>query len=325
MKTVVFGASGFIGSHVVEQLLEAGHKVIAVVRASSHTAFLESAGAEVVRAEYTQPETLVSLLKGIEVVYNCTAHPRMHEKRERLQQVEVELTRKLIEAAAQAGVRRFIQLSTIFVYDFDRSEPIDETYPVKPKYTFQQVCMERELVVLQEGKRLGLETFILRPASTIGRRDRASFFSAFYTAHLKNKYPIIGSGEVPVSFIDTRDIGRAMEWLGRLPLQAGDDGVYLVKGFDTSWLGLKSYMDQRLKSKAGVQRLPAGLAYLIGVIMEKLTPRWGNPMLTPLLVKSLTVPRIWNDGKIRNAGFLPKYSLEEAVEDALDDLQNAAL
>ncbi|WP_173275353.1 hypothetical protein [Paenibacillus sp. NEAU-GSW1] len=45
---------------------------------------------------------------------------------------------------------------------------------------------------------------------------------------------MIGSGEVPVSFIDTRDIGRAMEWLGHYELKPSEDGIYLVKGFDTT-------------------------------------------------------------------------------------------
>jgi len=325
LKTVLFGGTGFIGSHVAEQLLAAGHEVKAAVRATSDSRFLQSIGAEVVPVNFADSESLVAVMQGSEVVYNCTAHPRIHETLERLQQVEVELTRTLVRAAAQAGVKRLVQLSTILVYDFNSSERLNEKSPSSPRYTFQQVCLQRERIVLEEGKRLGLETYILRPPSAIGRRDRASHFSALYRAHKQNKYPMIGSGEAAVSFIDTRDIGRAMEWLGRIESRADDDGIYLAKGFDTTWLGLKQYLDKRLDFNAKIQRVPAGLAHMLAIIMEKFTPYSSNPMLVPLSVKFSTTPRLADDGKIRNTGFVPKYSLEETVEDALKFFQEEGL
>jgi dihydroflavonol-4-reductase len=321
MKAVVLGGTGFIGSHVVEQLLAAGLEVKAAVRTTGNSEFLEEKGAEVVHVNFTESHSLIELMTGSDIVYNCTAHPKMHEKRERLEQVELGLTRTLIQAAAQAGVGRFIQLSTIVVYDFENPGPINEKYPTCPKYTFQQVCLERERVVQEEGRRLGIETYILRPASTIGQRDKASFFSSFYRAHVKNKYPMIGSGEVPISLIDTRDIGRAMVWLGDMQYKLDDDGIYLAKGFDTTWIELKQHLDQSLNRTSKMQQIPVGLANMLAPFLEKVTPYSGEPILTPLLVKSLTVPRIWDDSKIRNTGFEPIYSMDDAVCNALEYLK----
>jgi nucleoside-diphosphate-sugar epimerase len=112
-----------------------------------------------------------------------------------------------------------------------------------------------------------------------------------------------------------------MVWLGRMQPKVGDDGIYLVKGFDTSWIGLKQHLDQRLNRTAKMQQIPVWLANMLAPILEKATPYSGEPMLTPMLVKSLTVPRIWDDSKIRNTGFEPLYSLEEAVRDALEFFQ----
>lgn len=62
--------------------------------------------------------------------------------------------------------------------------------------------------MLQESLHL---TIMLRPASTIGVRHKSSFFARLYATHTSGQYP---NGTVKVSLVDTRDIGRAMAWLG---------------------------------------------------------------------------------------------------------------
>ncbi|WP_088833173.1 NAD-dependent epimerase/dehydratase family protein [Paenibacillus tyrfis] len=310
MKAVVFGGSGFIGSHTVEQLVLAGHRVTAAVREQSDTAFLDSLGVNVVRVDFSDPSSIAAAIRGHGIVYNCTADAKLHTVIDTEAEVEVKLTRRLIEVAASQGAERFIQLSTIVMYDFRTGDPIDESYVTVPEYPIQALAVKREEVVQQAGRETGIGTILLRPASTIGVRDLSSFFSRLYRAHAHDQYPIIGDGSGRVSLIDTRDIGRAMVWLGTLDRNGQADDAYLLKGFDTTWGGLKAEIDRAAGKAAATVRIPE----------SPTEEQLAQLRLTPFAIKSFTVNRLWNDSKIRRQGFAPRYSLTDAVDAAVRDL-----
>jgi dihydroflavonol-4-reductase len=310
MKAIVFGSTGFIGSHVVEQLHLAGHQVTAVVRETSDTSFLQWLGVNVVPIDFSHPHAIGNVINGHDVVYNCTASATLQSPNPLDEEVEIKLTRKLVEAAASHGATRFIQLSTVVIYDFRSNEPIDESYQSEPEYPIQRVGIERERVVEEAGRQTGITTIVLRPASTIGVRDKKSFFARMFTAHAHDHYPMIGHGAAKVSLVDTRDIGRAMVWLGTYRKPDHDNGVYLLKGFDTTWHHLKQEIDRATGRISKTIDLPKDLS---DEEMRRL-------QLSPFAVKTLTVNRLWNDQKIRALGFNTKYSLTEAVDAAVNDL-----
>ncbi|MBN6187551.1 NAD(P)-dependent oxidoreductase [Aneurinibacillus sp. BA2021] len=204
--------------------------------------------------------------------------------------------------ALARGIPRFIQLSTIVLYDFKSGEPMDETYRSQPEYPIQQISMEREKAVEEAGKEYGMETIMLRPASTIGLRDKKSFFSRLYTAHVNNQFPLAEHGDTRVSLVDARDVGRAMEWLGTYEKPKDDNGIYVLKGFDTTWYDVKKEMD----------RVTGRQARTVPVSADEQS----------MMVKNLTVHRVWDDKKIRKLGFHTKYGLSEAVEASIGDLIN---
>lgn len=302
MKAIVFGGTGFIGSHVVEQLHLAGHQVTASVRDTSNTTFLESLGVNIVKTDFSNSGAIGKAMEGHEVVYNCTADANLYTENSLDAPVEIELTKKLIEIASLHGISRFIQLSTIVIYDFKSNKPIDESYISYPEYKIQEITLEREKVIKEVGRKTGIETVILRPASTIGNRDTKSFFSRLFTAYINDQFPMVGNGDTKVSLIDTRDIGRAMEWLGTYKKTKDDNGVYLLKGFDTTWYRLKQEIERATGRDTKVVQLPT-------------TDQ-------TIMVKNFTVNRIWNDQKIKSLGFKTKYSLIDAVESSVNELLN---
>jgi nucleoside-diphosphate-sugar epimerase len=320
MKAIVFGATGFIGSHVVEQLVLAGHDVTAVVRPTSKTAFLQSLNIPVLTADFSDTDQLARRIQGHHVVYNCTANVKFHLSMEDHRAVEVHLTRRLVEAAARAGARRFVQLSTIKAYGCDLpAKPVDESYPCKPEFQFEKVSLEREEVVREAAARAGLDYAILRPSGTIGSRD-TSFFSFLYKAHRGGSFPMIGDGTARMSLVDTRDIGRAMVWLGEASGASRD--VFLLRAFEASWIDLKEAIDRVRGVTAKVRRLPPGLAMGIARFLEWVTPYGGNPWLTRLAVRSMTANALFDDTKIRRAGFATVHnSLDETLSNAIVDIE----
>src|SRR5271156_2663236 len=70
---VITGATGLLGSHVAEQLVERGERVRALVRPTSDTSFLRTLGVELVEGDLSQPDTLPRAVDEADVVYHCAA------------------------------------------------------------------------------------------------------------------------------------------------------------------------------------------------------------------------------------------------------------
>ncbi|WP_336129873.1 NAD-dependent epimerase/dehydratase family protein [Priestia megaterium] len=305
VKAIVFGGTGFIGSHTVERLRLKGHEVTAVVRQTSDTSFLDSLGVRVVKVDFSKTESLGEIIKGHQTVYNCTADANLSTKVNLEAPVEIGLTRELLKQGALNGVERFIQLSSIVVYDFRTNKPITESYDIRPEYPIQELLLKREEIVQEIGKETDMVTIILRPASAIGPRDKASFFSRLLKNHVDNKFPFLKNGQTIVSLVDTRDIGRAMEWLGTYKMFTKKQNMFLLKGFDTTWGSLKAAIDEARGTVANVHDLSK--------IVEE------NTSMSYAL-STFSTNRIWDDEKIRSLGFKTKYSQTESVQYAVRDL-----
>jgi nucleoside-diphosphate-sugar epimerase len=318
MKTVVFGATGFIGSYVAEQLKLAGHEVAAVVRPGGDTRLLDRWGVPAVVSDFASAENLARSLAGAEVVYNCTANPRFHRASSEWGDVEVVLTRRIAEAAARAGARRFVQLSTVKVYGWRMpAQPVDETFPCRPEFPYERQFLEREQAVQAVAAATGLETVLLRPSGAFGARYR--FFARLAAEHRRGTFSVIGDGSVRSSYIDARDIGRAMVWLGEYASAAGQ--TYVVRGFEASWLDLKAQLDAATGHVAKLRSLPVPLAYAIGAALEWFTPTSRDPALTRLIVRYASSPALLDDRKLRATGFATRFNMADSVVDHVQELE----
>lgn len=316
MKTTVFGATGYLGSHVAEQLARAGHEVNCVIRESSDSRFLETLPVTITRRDFADAAALAGTIEPGSAVVNCVAETRMHLSDAERRAVEINLTSWIFEAARMAGARRFLQLSTVMIYGFGRPvTAIDEGYPVKPTYGYSRIAQEREETLLELQRDSAIELVILRPSNTLGKRD-SSALPALLAAHEKGNFAVIGGGAWKFSCIDARDVGRAMVHLLDVPVSKPE--TFLVKGYDISWLEVKAALDNILDRQTRLVNIPKGLAMALGWLMETLYPYGKNPPLTRFSVEVLSNHTLFDDGKIRRSGFQPGSDLAATLRDALD-------
>lgn len=317
MKTIVFGASGYLGSHVAEQLALAGHEVRCILRGSSDASFLQTLPLSIERATFADAGELAELIEQGSTVLNCIADTRMHISDQERRVVECELTSVLFAAAQSAAAKRFIQLSTVMAYGFDRPEcAVDETYPVKPKYSYSRIACEREQILLDNAQNGETELIIFRPSNTFGKRD-TSALPIFLASHEKGVFAGIGGAKWRFSCMDARDVGRAMVHLLDVPMPAKKPEIFLAKAYDTSWLDVKMVFDEILERDTKLMNVPKSLAMVIGRVMEAIYPYGKQPPLTPFNVELLSTHTLFDDAKIRATGFEPKYTLMETLRDAL--------
>jgi nucleoside-diphosphate-sugar epimerase len=317
MQSALFGATGFLGSHVAEVLVTSGHAVTACVRDTSDVSALVALGVAIERTDFGNIGDLARAIGNAEVVFNCIADVRLHKPLETYRETDVAVTRRVAEAAVAAGSARFVQLSTVEVYGHPREKlPFDEATPCAPEFPYQQASCEREQVLLELAARTNLHVILLRPASAIGPRNPP--LERLAKAHAQGRFPVIGSGAVPFSAVDARDIARAMLWLAEHA--PPDEGIYLLRAFETSWLELKDVMDRLRNKRTKVQRLPASLAYAIARVLEWTTPYTKEPIFTRFVVRLLTTPHLYDDSKLRATGFVPRYGLEESIARLLEPI-----
>src|SRR5690242_11145674 len=111
---LVVGGTGELGGRVVQRLLDAGHRVRVLVRASSDASVLKSSGAEIVQGDLTDPASLRAACKGVDIVVaSATAIGRRlaGAKGPTIRAVEEDGMAALIDAAEANGVSRFVYVS----------------------------------------------------------------------------------------------------------------------------------------------------------------------------------------------------------------------
>ena len=317
MKVAVFGATGFIGSHVAEQLHLAGNEVTCFVRQNSDVSFLESLGVNLVQVSFDSLDTIQNQIETLspEVICNCIADTRSHVSYEERAKVEITLTTALFKMAQAAHVERFIQLSTIMVYGFDRpGTAINESHPQSPKYIYNKIAADREAALLNCESNAGTALVIVRPSNTFGKRD-TSLLPNFIQSSKQGIFPVVSGGQWAFSCIDARDIGRAFQHLMQVPVSQKD--IFLIKGYDTDWLSFKKALDDFWGRKTKVVNLPKAIMMVVGRILEAVYPYGSKPQLTRFDMEVMSYHALFDDAKIRATGFTPIYALQEGLEEAL--------
>lgn len=198
MKAVVFGGSGFVGSHVADALTEAGHPVTIFDRAtSSHL----RAGQAFVQGDILDAAAVRKVLGGEEVAYNFAGLANLDEAQSNpveTARVNVLGNAALLDAARQANIQRYVFASTIYV-----SGQAGGFYRAS-----KQAC---EAYVEEYQRWFGLDYTILRYGSIYGRRANPGDGVRHYlTQAVTNRRIVVhGTGEELREYIHVSDVARS--------------------------------------------------------------------------------------------------------------------
>lgn len=166
-RCLVTGASGFIGGHVARRVSEARWEVRCLVRPTSDTSGLS--GLELVFGDLTSGESLARAAAGCDGVVHCAALVSDWATVGEITRVNVDGTRAVVGAAADAGVSRFVHVSTTDVYGYRGAATIDEDHvPGRFANWYAQTKLAAEGEVGRVAAAAGLPTVILRPATVYG-------------------------------------------------------------------------------------------------------------------------------------------------------------
>lgn len=211
MKVLVQGSTGVLGRRVVKAFVSAGHEVVALARSDRGEALVRALGASPSRADVFDAQALARAAAGCEVVIRAaTAIPKSARLRAsdfaETSRLRTEGTKALLEAAAQAGARVFLQESIVWIARPADGAPFDENSPVTESPIFGPVA-QAERMAAAVLPRTGLTATTLR----LGNFYAAdAWHTRFFGERLmRHKLPIIGSGESSMSILHVDDAASA--------------------------------------------------------------------------------------------------------------------
>jgi len=182
MKVLVTGSEGFIGSHLVETLVEKGFKVKAFVRYNfkNDWGWLEKSKylkyVEIYTGDIRDFDSVYDAMKGVDVVFHLAALigiPYSYVSPLAYIKTNTEGTYNVLEAARKLQVQRVIHTSTSEVYGTAQYVPIDEKHPYNPQSPYAASKAAGDHLALSYYRSFGLPVTIIRPFNTYGPRQSA--------------------------------------------------------------------------------------------------------------------------------------------------------
>jgi nucleoside-diphosphate-sugar epimerase len=314
MRVALTGATGYTGSRLLGALLARGDQVSALVRPQSVSPHAASTGVRVVVGDLADSDALARLVEGadgvlhVAAVYRTAGHPDSYYR-----DVNVRGVERLLEAAARAGVRRFVHTSTVGVHGHIANPPADEAAPFDPGDVYQATKAEGETLALAFHAKRGLPVTVVRPGAIYGPGETRLL--KLFRAIARGRYAVVGSGrplyhpvyidDLVAGFLLALDHPRAP---GEAFILAGPSSI--------SQADLASLIARKTGGRVLPVRIPAAPLQWAGDLVEAVfVPLGLEPPLHRRRVDFWTKSRGFSIEKARRVlGYAPQVDLEEGVE-----------
>ena len=212
--SLVTGAAGFMGSHLVEYLTSKGVPVRATARPRKDVSFFEKLGVEFVPADLTRPETLPGLFEGgVDRVFHLGAVCNFSTPYEKLKPTNVDGVGHITRLALEAGVKSFVHVTSTSVYGYYKGKPFSEDDPRTPGNSYGRSKRDGEDLLFSRMKE-GLSAVIVRPCTVYGPRCNDGAGKVFSRPTSIGAIP--GNGRQLLSNIRAEDVARALLYLSGL-------------------------------------------------------------------------------------------------------------
>ncbi len=324
-KALVTGGTGFIGSHVVRRLVQEGIDVRCLVRPGSQRANLDNLKLEFAEGDLCDPASLQNAVSGCQMLFHVAADYRIWAKDpQELIRTNVQGSRDLLQAAADAGVQKVIFTSSVAAVGRPASngklgighEALDPSQDqlIGP---YKQSKFESDLVARDFAKK-GLAVIIVNPSTPIGSQDiKPTPTGKMIVDFMNGKMP--GYVDTGLNFVDVEDVA-AGHWLAA---QKGKVGERYILGHRN--MSLKEFLEvlAHVSGRPAPRlQIPYAVAWMAGAVSTGLSYLTGKEPQIPLDgVRMAHAPMYYDASKaVRELG-LPQTPIPQALEKAVQWFQ----
>ena len=317
MNYFLTGATGFIGGRVARQLIEAGHRVNALVRDKSKAEELKALGVELSEGDITDKESMRLPMSEAEGVFHIAAWYKVGVPNSLLaERINVDGTRNVLELMRELGIQKGVYTSTLAVFSDTRGKAVDETYrhngPWLSEYDRTKWLAHYQVALPLIAQ--GLPLVIVQPGVVYGPGD-ASIMGETFRKYLQSKLPLIPK-QTAFCWAHVEDTARGHV----LAMEKGKPGEsYIIAGpihtfeealaFAETITGIKA---PRLRPSPGMMSMMANLMRIVGHFFS-LPPEYTSESLR--VIAGTTY--IGDNSKARRElGFQPR-PFEEGLRETL--------
>lgn len=318
MKALVTGATGFVGSHLVDKLIEKNYEVYCLKRKTSSTKWLDGKNVKYVEGDLFSNEALESCIKDMDYVFHVAGVVKAKNK-EGFYHGNSDSTKNLLEIAYKVnpGLKKFIFVSSLAACGPAKTDkPVDESTVPDPITTYGLSKLKAEEEVFKYRDKFPIS--IVRPPAVFGPRDTEILI--YFKTFSKGLNSVIGFDAKYLSLVYVEDLADGIILAAENKI--ADAQKYFVC-FDKAynWDEIGSLTSKLLGKKALKIRLPHSVLYSVGYLAELFSTFSSKPATLNIeKCKDITQLR-WvcsNEKAKQELGFKAKYSLEESFKKTID-------
>ncbi len=318
MATLVTGATGFIGSHIARKLVDRGERVKVLLRKSSQTQNIDDIDVERVYGDVLDVDSIKEAVKDCDTLYHTAGVASFRkEDYQKMEDINVEGTANVMNAALDAGVKRVVHTSSIAAIGTDlkggvaNEETKYELDFLGVKYLDTKRGAEEIALSMNEK---GLPVVVVNPATVIGTGDIYLSSTAFILWFYRKKYP--GYMDGTLNMVDVEDVADGHI----LAAEKGKVGERYILG-NTNYTLLELF--ELLEELTGVRRpkikIPYIMALASGYFVERIIGM-SFPNYSTMDVDSVKLSRLrWHfdsSKAIKELGYAPG-DINESVRKTL--------
>jgi len=307
--TLITGGTGFLGAHLVRQLVETGAKDIRVM-ATSIPEWLTGLGVDTLEGSVLNADDVARAVEGVNEIYHLAGKvSREKDEAREMYKLHVDGTRLLCDAAKKAGVNTIVLASssgTIAVTEKGDVVP-DETYPppldIIARWPYYASKAYQEMAALERFNGKGLRLVIMNPSLLLGPGDDRLSSTKVILDFMAKKISAVPNGGL--NFVDVRDTAQAF----RVAMQKGRHSERYLLGA-VNWTFVKFFDRLERLTKVASPRLafPSKFAVTSAHVIDSLFRQWN--LASPLEADTIEMAEyFWyfkHDKARRELGFTPR-------------------
>lgn len=318
---LVTGASGLVGSHLLQKLIDAKQSVKALYR-NEIPVIENAAGVEWIKGDILDIVALENALENVTQVYHCAAIVSFNPaKKAIMQHTNIEGTANVVNACIQKGVKRLLFVSSVAALGRIREDkPIDETMNWTPETSNSEYGKTKYLSEMEvwRGMSEGLSVVVVNPVIVLGGGDWNSGSSGIFKSAY-NEFPWFTEGMS--GFVDVKDVVSAMILL----MGSNSNGErFILSGHNAYYKDIFGLIATAFNKKPPYKKVTPLLAAIVWRIEAfKAYFSGKDPLLTKETAKTARAKVSFNNSKLLNQFPEFKYTpLNDSINRICTELKN---
>jgi len=318
MKCLVTGATGFLGTNIVHELVKKGWKVRAFGLPGSTTSYIDSLPVEIMFGDVTKSEDVDRAVRDMDVVFHVAGDTSFWKRRfDRQRRINIDGPVNVARACVTYRIKRLVHTSTIDALGYNPNGLTDETWSEynysDTGYNYADTKREGEKRVMSYNGR-GLEVVVIYPGSMVGPYDFTLQFGRLFFDLRDGKVPACPPGGI--GFGHVTEVARA-HIAASVKGRPGEG--YICAGVNATYRELFETIAAKFGKKAPKRDMPRRLFVLYGRLMEALAAFTGKPPeMNPGQARFMSVKAYYDTAKAAGELGYNVVSLSSMVDDAYD-------